>query len=125
MDVLCSCHFQLIELSHDAGRRPWGKRGMQPVHWVHVYVKVNLIMLIKKGYSGLNKPVNRGEPVSVRVAGSEAMSSVSTTPLKREPELHLNSNQNMMRRCENRVGGTESSPVNNYCTLPDLLNVHN
>lgn len=66
---------------------------MQPVHWVHVYVKVNLIMLIKKGYSGLNKPVKRGEPVSVRVAGSQAMSSVSTTPLKREPELHWNSNQ--------------------------------
>lgn len=81
MDVLCSCHFQLIELSHDAGRRPWGKRGMQPVHWEHVYVKVSLIMLIKKGYCGLNKLVNRGEPASVQVAGSQAMIPVSTAPL--------------------------------------------
>lgn len=83
VDVFCSCHFQLIELSHNAGRRPWGKRGKQPVHWVHVYVKVNLIMLIKKGYSGLNKPVNQGEPVSVWVGGSNAMIPVSTAPLKR------------------------------------------
>lgn len=75
MAVLCSCHFQLIDLSHDVGRRPCRKRGMQPVHRVHVYVKVNLIMLIKKGYSGLNKLVNRGEPVSVRVRGSEARRS--------------------------------------------------
>lgn len=57
------------------GRGESGGRGgeVQPVHWVHVYVKVNLIMLIKKGYSVLNKPVKRGEPVSVRVAGSEAL----------------------------------------------------
>lgn len=83
VDVLCSCHFQLIELSRNVGRRPWGKRGKQPVHWVHVYVKVNLIMLIKKGYSGLKKPVSQGEPLSVWVAGSNTMFPVSTVPLKK------------------------------------------
>lgn len=38
VDVLCICHFQLIELSHNVGRRLWGKQGKQPVHFVHVYV---------------------------------------------------------------------------------------
>lgn len=122
MDVLCSCHFQLIELSHDAGRRPWGKRGMQPVHWVHVYVKVNLIMLIKKGYSGLNTPVNRGEPVSVRVAGSESMISVSTAPLKREPEIHLNSNQNTLCTGDVRTELEARRAAQSIITVPCRIN---
>lgn len=26
VDLFCICHFQLIELSHNVGGRPWGKR---------------------------------------------------------------------------------------------------
>lgn len=43
--------------------------GVQIVHWVHVYVKVNLIRLIKKEHSGLNKLVDRSQRGLRRVAG--------------------------------------------------------
>lgn len=38
-----------------------GSVGMLRVHRMHVYVKVNLITLIAKEHSGLNKLVNRGK----------------------------------------------------------------
>lgn len=44
-DVLCSCHLQTMDLSYDVGRLQYGQWGMLLVHWMHVYVKVNLIML--------------------------------------------------------------------------------
>ena len=61
MDVLFSCHFQIMDLPYDVGKWQHRKWGMQLVHWVHVYVKVNLITLIKKEHSGLNKLVNWGK----------------------------------------------------------------
>lgn len=58
---------QIMDLPYDVGGRQCRKWGMQLVHWVHVYVKVNLIMLIKKEHSGLNKPVYLSKQISVRV----------------------------------------------------------
>lgn len=88
MHVLCSCHY-------DVGRRRHRKWGMQLVHWVHVYVKVNLIMLIKKERSGLNKLVNRGKRVSVRVTasggrGSDDLGCHSATKRGNSPPFNKN-----------------------------------
>lgn len=42
--------------------------GVQLVHWVRVYVKVNLIRLIKEEHSGLNKLVDGSQREPVRAA---------------------------------------------------------
>lgn len=42
--------------------------GIQLVHWVRVYVKVNLIRLIKKEHSSLNKLVDGSQQEPVRAA---------------------------------------------------------
>lgn len=50
--------------------------GIQLVHWVRVYVKVNLIRLIKKEHSSLNKLVDgsQQEPVRAALSGRSRLS---------------------------------------------------
>lgn len=74
-DVLCSCHLQIMDLSYDVGRRQCGLWGMLLVHWMHVYVKVNLIMLIQKEH-GVPKQARQPGPASICAGYSERKRSL-------------------------------------------------